>query len=81
MATKQVVSSECDRCHTEVTEDLSVSGKRNRPSDPFALPKGWLHVSGNTQTTTVFELDLCEVCKVDVLKAAGAAQRLSVVRA
>jgi hypothetical protein len=80
MATKQVVSSECDRCHTEVTEDLSASAKRNRPSDPFVLPKGWLHVSGNTSTTTVFELDLCQDCKVDVLKAAGAAQRLALVR-
>jgi hypothetical protein len=79
MATKQVVSSECDRCHTEVTEDLDARTKRNRPSDPFILPKGWLHVSGNTSTTTVFELDLCSDCKLSVLKAAGAAQRLSLV--
>ena len=80
MATKQVVSSECDRCHVEVTEDLSGMNKRNRPSDPFILPKGWLHVAGNTATTLVFEMDLCQDCKVPVLQAAGAAQRLALVK-
>jgi len=80
MATKQVVSSECDRCHVEVVEDLDSRTKRQRPSDPFTLPKGWLHVSGNTSVTTVFELDLCQDCKLTVLEAAGKAQRLSVVK-
>lgn len=80
MATKQVVSSECDRCHTEIVEDLDTLHKRNRPSDPFVLPKGWLHVEGNTATSTIFEMDLCEVCKVAVLEAAGAARRMVLVK-
>jgi hypothetical protein len=80
MATRQVVSSECDRCHTEVVEDMDKSLKRSRPSDPYVLPKGWLHVTGNTSTTTVFELDLCDVCKVTVMEAAGKAQRLTLIK-
>ena len=71
MAKKQVVHSECDRCHKEDTSDLKTGIKNGR----YILPSGWLHVEGNTDSRTVFEVDLCGDCKGDVLKAAGAAQR------
>lgn len=71
MGTKTVVVSSCDRCSFEETHDLP----DKRRGDPYILPPGWLHVAGNTATTTVFELDLCSECKGVVLEAAGAARR------
>lgn len=75
MARQQIVHSECDRCHTTVDSPLS-SGIRG---GKYVLPKGWLHVEGNTNTTTVFEVDLCDECKLTVMESAGAARRLHAV--
>jgi hypothetical protein len=68
MAKKQVVTSTCDRCRTE--EDIDLKPQMNI-ADRFVLPHGWLHVEGNTNKTTVFEIDLCGECKKAVLDAAG----------
>jgi hypothetical protein len=77
MSKKQVLLSICDRCHTEVQSDLIRADGRMRlgRKSEFVLPPGWLHVEGNTTTHTVFEVDLCEVCKGVVLDAAGSARR------
>lgn len=72
MAKIQVVESVCDRCHTHEEEPLKTGIKNGR----YVLPKGWLHVSGNTNTATVFEIDLCTECKLTVLEAAGQGRRL-----
>ena len=72
MAKHQVVESVCDRCHTHEEEPLK-SGIRN---GNYVLPKGWLHVEGNTNTTTVFAIDLCSECKLTVLEAAGQGRTL-----
>lgn len=37
----------------------------------YQLPDEWLNVSGNTNTVTLFDLDLCPTCKGVVLDAAG----------
>ena len=67
---KEVIVSSCDRCNVEVQMDPPhPSGKHF--SDPFIIPPGWLHVSGNTDATLVFELDLCQKCKLPALAAAG----------
>jgi hypothetical protein len=68
MAKKQVVTSTCDRCGFEA--DTEYKPKQSN-WDRFVLPDGWLHVEGNTNKTTVFEMDLCSVCKKAVLAAAG----------
>jgi hypothetical protein len=73
MAKKQVLLSICDRCHFEIHTALEKLGKSRR--DRYVLPPGWLNVSGNTATHTVFEMDLCEDCKGVVLDAAGSARR------
>jgi hypothetical protein len=72
---QQVVVSECDRCHTTHTEPLS----RGVRSGNYVLPKGWLHVQGDTNSHTVFEVDLCEVCKLTVMEAAGKGRILRAV--
>lgn len=69
MGKLQVIESECDRCHHVETGPMA---KRKRGE--LDLPKGWLHVSGNTSTALVFEVDLCEACKGTVLSAAGSAR-------
>lgn len=66
MARKEIVESECDGCGTAVRMDMPKQAR-----GAFILPPGWLHVAGNTATAFVFEVDLCEVCKVSVLNAAG----------
>ena len=75
MARHQVVQSECDSCHTVEQSPLS-SGIRN---GKYILPKGWMHVEGNTNTNTVFEVDLCVDCKQTVMEAAGKGRRLRAV--
>ena len=71
MASRQVVVSVCDRCTIEASEPLS---RKNRHHSDLLLPKGWLHVSGNTAGTTVFELDLCPECAQIVIESAGKAR-------
>jgi hypothetical protein len=71
MATQSVVLSTCDRCGTEVHSPLH---KKHIRRHELVLPDGWLHVAGNTATSLVFEIDLCDICKVTVLEAAGHAQ-------
>jgi hypothetical protein len=72
MASQHVVLSVCDRCTTEVTTPFSK--KKFARKDVLELPDGWLHVAGNTATSLVFAIDLCDICKVSVLEAAGAAR-------
>lgn len=72
MAKRQVVQSECDRCHTVQELPMEPRPKYSRDRTVLDLPKGWLHVSGVTASNSlVFEVDLCEVCKGVVLDAAG----------
>jgi hypothetical protein len=71
MAKQQVVESTCDRCHKETTNPLSPN---NRRGEDFEVPDGWIHVSANSKTKTIFEMDLCDECKGTVLDAAGAAR-------
>lgn len=70
MATKEVLFSTCDRCYAEAQTDIEKSPARE---PKFMLPEGWLHVSGNTRKTTIFEMDLCEDCKQFVIAAVGRA--------
>jgi hypothetical protein len=70
MAQKEVVFTTCDRCYKEEQTDLQKVPARN---EKFQLPAGWLHISGNTRSTTVFEMDLCGDCKGLVIEAAGRA--------
>lgn len=79
MAKQKVLLSTCDRCGTEVMAPLHNRGLSRK--NPYVLPSGWLHVSGNTENTTVFALDLCGDCKVVVMEAAGRARRLAAVPA
>ena len=69
MATKEVVFTTCDKCYKEVQNDM----EKPTRVDKYLLPVGWLHISGNTRQTTVFEMDLCEDCKQSVFEAAGRA--------
>lgn len=71
MSKKEVLLSVCDKCHVEVQTPLE-KGRMGRKH--YVLPPGWLNVSANTATHTVFEMDLCEECKVPVLAAAGSAR-------
>lgn len=68
---RQVIQSECDRCHVE--EIAPLEKVKYQRKDTLDLPKGWLHVSGVTATRTVFEVDLCAECKGTVMEAAGKA--------
>ena len=74
MAKRQVVESTCDRCHKEVTVPLTPTTRRG---DEFQIPEGWIHVAANSKSSTLFEMDLCDDCKQNVLAAAGLADRLS----
>jgi len=73
MAKQQVIQSICDRCHTE---DIVPLMRKKYERSTLDLPIGWLHVSGVTATSTVFEMDLCRDCKGIVMEAAGKAERL-----
>ena len=73
MARQKVILSTCDRCTTET--HIPFVKKHHTRRDELDLPEGWLHVSGNTATSTVFEMDLCDICKLTVLEAAGHASR------
>lgn len=70
MASQEILLSTCDRCTTEVRTPLD----RKRKKTELVLPTGWLHVSGNTSTSLVFAMDLCEECKQIVLEMAGKAK-------
>lgn len=73
---RPVIISECDRCHTTVQTPLHErKGPWKNREPKMELPPGWLHVQGDTATHTVFEVDLCEECKGDVLNAAGSHRR------
>lgn len=72
MAKREVLVSECDRCHITVQAPLV---KKGRWKHDKVLPPGWLHVQGDTATHTVFAVDMCEDCKVVVLDAAGSHRR------
>lgn len=73
VATRKVVLSVCDRCTVEVSTPLS---RKYKKGSDLVLPKGWLHVAGNTATALVFEMDLCTDCKQIVIEAAGQARRI-----
>lgn len=73
MAKQQVIQSTCDRCHAEDTVPLMRAKYQRSTLD---LPIGWLHVSGVTATSTVFEMDLCKDCKGIVMEAAGKADKV-----
>lgn len=73
MAKQEVIYSVCDRCHVEDTAPFM---RKKYVRSTLDLPIGWLHVSGVTATTTVFEMDLCSACKGIVMEAAGKAERL-----
>lgn len=68
MASQEILLSTCDRCTTEVRTPLNRKSKRTAE---FILPPGWLHISGNTSSTLIFEMDLCEDCKQIVINIAG----------
>ena len=70
MATANVIVSTCDRCGTEVEERMT----RLRRGT-LDLPSGWIHIAANSQTSLVFEMDLCTECKQNVLQAAGKAEK------
>jgi hypothetical protein len=74
---REVLISECDRCHLSVQAPLAERRGRWRGREDLdkVLPPGWLHVQADTATHTVFEVDLCEDCKVAVLDAAGSRRR------
>lgn len=74
MSKKEVLLSVCDKCHTEVQTILEKHRLGHR-KDKYVLPPGWMNLSANTATHTVFEMDLCEDCKIVVLEAAGSARR------
>jgi hypothetical protein len=67
MSSQAILLSTCDRCTQEARTPLVKKSRRVK----YDLPQGWLHVSGNTATATVFEMDLCEECKKAVLEASG----------
>lgn len=69
MASKEVVFTTCDKCFKEAQQDVEKPTRQEK----YILPPGWLHITGNTRTTTVFEMDLCEDCKQYVIEAAGRA--------
>lgn len=70
MAQKEVIFSTCDKCYKEEQTDMQKGPARN---EKFQLPDGWLHISANTKRSTVFEMDLCGECKLEVIAAAGRA--------
>ena len=72
---QQVVDSECDSCHRTARQPLSSGIKNGR----YVLPKGWMHVEGNTNNHTVFEVDLCTECKQAVMESVGKGRRLRAV--
>jgi hypothetical protein len=53
---------------------MSPLDRKSRKKSDLILPPGWLHVSGNTATALVFEMDLCEECKKIVMEIAGKAR-------
>lgn len=71
MASQEILLSTCDRCTAEVQSPLD---RKSKKKGTLLLPSGWLHVSGNTATSLVFELDLCEECKQIVMEVAGKAK-------
>lgn len=71
MASQEILLSTCDRCTTEVHTPLD---RKHKKRAELVLPHGWLHVSGNTATALVFEMDLCEDCKQVVVEVAGKAR-------
>lgn len=73
---KQVLESTCDGSGCEVV--VITPFEKNPRRATLDLPKGWLHVSASTATSTVFEKDLCDSCKAAVLAAAGRANLQSV---
>jgi hypothetical protein len=79
MAKQKVLISSCDRCSHEERTPLKDRGLGRR--NTYVLPSGWIHIEANTETATLFELDLCKDCKRIVLEAAGAAQSARKLRA
>lgn len=71
MASQEILLSTCDRCTAEERTPLPKKAKKG--AEQLVLPKGWLHVQGNTATALVFEMDLCEECKLIVMEVAGKA--------
>lgn len=59
---QHIVKYECDSCHKVVEEPQHTTVPRGR------LPKDWLHVDGLSNGQSAFRLDLCETCKLDIVK-------------
>lgn len=59
---QHVIRYACDSCHKVVEEPQATSIPRG------GMPKDWLHVDGFSNSRSVFKLDLCDVCKLDILK-------------
>lgn len=55
MAKKSVVVTTCDQCGVEETIDMPVKETRAQ----LLLPKGWIHVQGDSATKSLFALDFC----------------------
>ena len=72
MAKKQVIESTCDSCGTKEVTDLNPkrTDKGHREMD-FVLPDGWGHVRIDTNTTTLFQHDLCADCLKPVKASIG----------
>lgn len=83
MATKEVIESECDVCHTTARSEAPFDARRKRQT--FTLPPKWMHVAGRTDQGPVMSIDLCPACSMNVLKAAGMTKlgrpKVAVVRA
>lgn len=57
-----IVKYGCDSCHKVVEEPQTTSVPRGR------MPKDWLHVDGFSNGQSVFKLDLCDTCKLVIMK-------------
>ena len=69
---KQVIQSTCDSCHKEAITDINPKRKdKGLKDEDFVLPDGWAHVRGDTNTTTIFALDLCDECFAPIRDLAG----------
>ena len=69
MATRHMLQSTCDSCHAQAEMPFEKQPRNRR--DLFLLPDGWIHIQGNSRTTLVFEMDLCDRCAKTVREMAG----------
>jgi hypothetical protein len=74
MASKEVLFSTCDRCFKEAQTDIPQGPRKDTET---LLPDNWIHISGRSKRTSVFEMDLCDDCKGIVIAAAGRGDKAS----